>query len=81
MYQLYDVPGRLTAIPNNIKQRLINKLEKKNHELANKIINILQNSEFDVKELKAYKDYVLMLDSRRGTNILELDPIFEELLK
>ena len=55
--------------------------EKKNNELANKIINIMQNAEFDLKELKAYKDYVLMLDSRRGTNILELDPIFEELLK
>lgn len=81
MYQLYDVPGRLTAIPNNIKQRLINKLENKNHVLANKIINILQNAEFDIEELQAYKDYVLMLDRRRGTNILELDPVFEELLK
>lgn len=81
MYQLYDVPGRLTAIPDNIKQRLVNKLENKNHVLANKIINILQNAEFDIEELQAYKDYVLMLDRRRGTNILELDPIFEELLK
>ena len=80
MYQLYDIPGRLTAIPNDIKQTLIEKLQSKNHELANKIINILQNTEFDREELKAYKDYILMLDARRGTNIYDLDPIFEDIL-
>ena len=80
MYQLYDVPGRLTAIPDDIKVNLILKLETKNHPLSDKVISILENTKFDVNELKAYKEYILMLDRRRGTNIYNLDPIFEDIL-
>jgi|TARA_R110000868_G_scaffold299046_1_gene559294 MoaA/NifB/PqqE/SkfB family radical SAM enzyme len=80
LYQLYDVPGRLTAIPNDIKNTIVNRLERKNNSLSNKVIDILNNTTHDAEELKKYKEYILMLDARRGTNIYDVDPIFQDIL-
>jgi hypothetical protein len=80
MTPLTGISGKLDCIPDHIKQQKILYLEKLNHPIADIAIKHFNHYKYNAKEAKEYKNYNGWLDSIRGTNILDLDPIFEEIL-
>lgn len=80
MSPMYGVPGKLDCIPDDIKQKKIAYLKKLNHPTAEQAIKHFNLYEYNPKEVKNYKRYNGWLDSIRGTNILDLDPVFEKII-
>ena len=72
--------GSLNCIPDYIKKQKIEYLTKLKHPIADEAIRYFKLSNYDSTEVEIYKQNNGRLDSIRGTNILDLDPIFEEIL-
>lgn len=80
MSPMYGVPGKLDCIPDDIKQKKIAYLKKLNHPTAKQAIKHFNLYKYNPKEVKNYKRYNGWLDSIRGTNILDLDPVFDKII-
>ena len=81
MSPMYGVPGKLDCIPEHIKQEKIAYLKKLNHPTAEQAIKHFQINTYNKEEVIKFKSYNGWLDSIRGTNILDLDPIFGEIFE
>lgn len=80
MTSMQGVPGKLDCIPDHIKQQKIAYLEKFNHPTAQQAIKHFEMYEYNPQEVERYKKYNGWLDSIRGTDVRDLDPVFEEIL-
>jgi molybdenum cofactor biosynthesis enzyme MoaA len=72
--------GSINCIPDYIKAQKVDYLKKLNHPIAEQAIKYFESSKYDSQEIKGYQQGNGFLDSIRSTNILDLDPIFEEIL-
>ena len=81
MSPMMGMPGKLDCIPVDIKKEKIAYLKKLNHPTADQAIRHFEmDKEFKPTQVTKYIAYNGWLDSIRGTNILDLDPIFERIL-
>lgn len=80
MSPMYGVPGKLDCIPDDIKEKKIKFLETLKHPTAKKAIKHFEMHSYNKDEVVKFKNYNGWLDSIRGTNIYDLDPIFEDIL-
>lgn len=72
--------GSLNCIPDYIKEQKIEYLKKLKHPIAGQAIKHFELSKYNSQEIKSYIKVNNWLDSIRGTNIYDVDPIFEEIL-
>lgn len=80
MTPMYGVPGKLDCIPDDIKEKKIAFLKTLNHPTADQAIKHFEMHNYNKEQLIKFKSYNGWLDSIRGTNIYDLDPIFEDIL-
>ncbi len=80
MTPMYGVAGKLDCIPDHIKADKIKYLKKLNHPTADIAIKHFKNYSYDLDSARLFKKRTAFLDKIRGTNIYDLDPIFEEIL-
>lgn len=71
--------GDLDVIPSSIKNEKMKFLEKINHPFAKTAYNFLKKSRYDRKKAETFWKNTLIRDSRRGTNIFDLNPVFERM--
>ena len=80
MSPMMGIPGKLDCIPDDIKEQKIAYLSSLNHPTAEQAIKHFNIHKYNLDEVKKYKRYNGWLDSIRGTNILDLDPIFDKII-
>lgn len=81
MSPMMGVPGKLDCIPVDIKNEKIEYLKKLKHPTADQAIKHFEmDKDYNPENVTKYIEYNGRLDSIRGTNILDLDPIFERIL-
>jgi len=80
MSPMMGMPGKLDCIPDDIKEQKIAYLSSLNHPTAKQAIKHFKMHKYNLDEVKKYKRYNGWLDSIRGTNILDLDPIFDKII-
>lgn len=76
---LYGMPGKLDCIPDSIKHKKISWLEKQNHPLADKAIEVFKSYKFNPDSLDKYFSKAFHYDKIRNTAIFDLHNDFEEM--
>lgn len=74
-----EIPLKITAIPDHIREKKIKYLESLNHPIANNIINIAKTYKFDANYLKKFKYKTETDDKNRNTSVFELTNEFKEI--
>jgi organic radical activating enzyme len=80
MSPMMGIPGKLDCIPIDIKNEKIAYLKKLKHPTADQAIKHFEmDKSYNPAQVAKYIKYNGWLDSIRGTNILDLDPVFERI--
>lgn len=74
-----QIPLKITAIPDHIRERKIKYLESLNHPIANNIIKIAKTYKFDETYLKKFKYKTEVDDRNRNTSVFNLTKEFYEI--
>lgn len=74
-----EIPLKITAIPDHIRERKIKYLESLQHPIANNIVKIAKTYKFDNNYLKKFKHKTDIDDKNRNTSIFKLHNDFKEI--
>lgn len=73
-----EIPLKITAIPDYIRERKIKYLESLNHPIANNVIKIVKTYNFDKEYFKRFKYKTETDDKNRNTSVFDLTKEFYE---
>jgi len=74
-----QIPLKITAIPDHIRERKIKYLESLNYPIADNIIKIAKTYKFDDNYLKKFKHKTEIDDKNRNTSVFDLTEEFQEI--
>jgi hypothetical protein len=74
-----EIPLKITAIPDHIREKKIKYLESLKHPIADSIINIAKTYKFDSNYLKKFKYKTETDDKNRNTSVFDLSNEFREI--
>lgn len=76
-----EIPLKLSAIPDHIREKKIEYLKTLNNEIADRVVSIAKTYSFDQTYLKKFKHKTETDDKNRGTSIFNLSKEFTEIWK